>query len=93
MKQFVKTLKIYSCLQISEGCHSAAGSALFLSAQGKTRSNGMKLKGRRHKLDIRKNFLTVRLINEWNRLPWEVVSFPSMEVFKQRLDKYLSGMI
>ncbi|KAG9478406.1 hypothetical protein GDO78_013429 [Eleutherodactylus coqui] len=35
-----------------KGCHSAEGSALFSSAQGKTRSNGMKLKGRRHRLDI-----------------------------------------
>ncbi|CAJ0959506.1 unnamed protein product [Ranitomeya imitator] len=57
-----------------KGCHIVEGSSLFSFAQGKTRSNGMKLNGRRHRLDIRRNFLTVRMINEWNRLPREVLA-------------------
>ncbi|CAJ0921508.1 unnamed protein product [Ranitomeya imitator] len=39
---------------------------------GKTRSNGMKLNGRRNRLDIRKNILIVKVINEWNMRPREV---------------------
>uniref|UniRef100_A0A8D0DXF8 Reverse transcriptase domain-containing protein n=1 Tax=Salvator merianae TaxID=96440 RepID=A0A8D0DXF8_SALMN len=76
-----------------KGCHSAEGSDLFSLAQGRTRSNGMKLQGKRFRLDVRKNFMTVRTINQWNRLPQEVVSSPSMEVFKRRLDGHLSGMV
>ena len=77
-----------------KGCHSAEGLALFsLAQEGRTRSNGMKLQGSRYRLDIRKNFLTVRAISEWNKLPKEVVSSPSLEVFKRRLDGHLSGVV
>ncbi|CAJ0941399.1 unnamed protein product [Ranitomeya imitator] len=41
-----------------KGCHIVEGSSLFSFAQGKTRSNGIKL--------------NVRVINEWSRLPREV---------------------
>lgn len=75
------------------GCHRAEGSELFSLAHGRTRNNGLKLQGSRFRLDIRKNFLTVRVINRWNSLPREVVSSPSLEVFKQKLDSHLSGMV
>lgn len=76
-----------------KGCHKAEGSALFSLSQGRTRNNGVKLQGKRFSLDVRKKFLTVRVINQWNRLPREVVGSPSMEVFKQRLDSHLSEMV
>uniref|UniRef100_A0A803TUP8 Uncharacterized protein n=1 Tax=Anolis carolinensis TaxID=28377 RepID=A0A803TUP8_ANOCA len=41
---------------------------------------------RRFHLNIRKNFLTVRAVRQWNTLPWSVVEAPSLEAFKQRLD-------
>ncbi|CAJ0964370.1 unnamed protein product [Ranitomeya imitator] len=62
------------------GCHSVEGSSLFSFAHGNTRSNGMKLKGRRYRLDIRKNFLTVRVTKEWNRLPRGVRRFLCMVI-------------
>jgi len=44
-------------------------------------------------LDIRKNFLPVRVVKHGNKLPREVVESPSLKIFKSRLDRHLSGMV
>ncbi|KFW71663.1 hypothetical protein AS28_14084, partial [Pygoscelis adeliae] len=55
--------------------------------------NGFKLKGGRFRLDIRKKFVTLRVVKHWHRLPREVVDAPSLETFKARLDGALSNLI
>uniref|UniRef100_A0A670J9Y2 Reverse transcriptase domain-containing protein n=1 Tax=Podarcis muralis TaxID=64176 RepID=A0A670J9Y2_PODMU len=77
-----------------KGCHIEEGERLFSAAPEKrTRSNGSKLQERRFHLNIRKNFLTVRAVRQWNLLPRSVVESPSLEVFKQRLDNHMSEVL
>jgi len=53
----------------------------------RTKGNGFKLREGRFRLDIRKKFLTVRVVKRWHRLPREVVDAPSLETLKARLDR------
>ncbi|KFO71179.1 hypothetical protein N303_14758, partial [Cuculus canorus] len=55
--------------------------------------SGYKLERGRFRLDIRKNFFTIRVVRHWNRLPREAVDAPSLEVFKARLDGALGSLI
>ena len=41
---------------------------------------------------MQKNF-TVRVMEQWNRLPREDVESPSMEIFKTHLDAYLCDLL
>ncbi|KFO80840.1 hypothetical protein N303_11300, partial [Cuculus canorus] len=80
--------------QYLKGAYRKAGEGLFVKACGdRTRGNGYKLKRGRFRLDIRKNFSTMRAVRHWNRLPRKVVPVPSLEVFKARLDGALGSLI
>jgi len=59
----------------------------------KTRGDGFKLRQGRLRLDIRRKFLTQRVVMQCNRLPKEVVDAPSLEAFKVRLDVALGSLV
>ncbi|KFP92365.1 hypothetical protein N311_11950, partial [Apaloderma vittatum] len=45
------------------------------------------------RLDIRKQFFTMRVVRHWNRMPREAVGASSLEVFKIRSDEVLSNLV
>ncbi|KFV04783.1 hypothetical protein N340_12996, partial [Tauraco erythrolophus] len=55
--------------------------------------NDIKLNESRFRLSVRKKFLTMRVVNHWNRMPTEAVEAPSLETFKIRLDRAPSNLI
>jgi len=63
--------------QYLKGAYKKAGEGLFTRAcRDKTRVNGFKLKEGSFRLDVRKEFFTLRVVRHWNKLPRAAVDAP-----------------
>ena len=56
-----------------------------------TRGHPLKLFKRRPRLNLRPNNFSLRVVDKWNALPVNVVLAPSVDSFKNRLDKHWHG--
>ena len=54
----------------------------------RTRGHSLKLQKPRARRNVRLNCFGHRVVNDWNQLPEEVVSAPSLNTFKNRLDRH-----
>ena len=65
---------------------------LTQSDNNRTRESVYKLEEGRFRLDVRKKFLTQKMVWHWHRLPREAMDAPSLDVFKSRLDGALGSL-
>ena len=80
---------LIEAFKIIHGHENVDRNIFFEMADSNTRSNTCKLKKRECIRTVtRANSFGVRVVNDWNDLPVEVVTAPSVSVFKQRLDKH-----
>ena len=77
-------LEVYRMVRGSANAPNAT--LLNPCAASTTRGHEFKLQKPRARLDLRKYGFSHRVVGPWNRLPYEVVNAPSLEVFKKRLD-------
>ena len=53
-----------------------------------TRGHSQKLFRKRSRLELRASSFSQRIVHDWNSLPESVVSAPTLNAFKSRLDRF-----
>jgi len=84
---------IYAYKYLKDRCQEDGAKVFSVLPSNRTRSNGHKLKHRKFRLNMRKNFFPLRVTEPWNRMPREAVDSPSLEIFKTSLDEVLCSLL
>jgi len=84
-------INAYKYLQ--SGCQEEGAKLFSVVPSDRTRGSGHKLKQRKFRLNMRKNFFPLRVTEPWPRLPREAVQSPSLEMFKPRLATVLCSLL
>ena len=73
--------------KILKGFLDTDSSLIFDIAQSNTRGHVLKLFKKRCSSNLRKMFFSQRIINDWNKLPGEVVNCSTVIEFEKKYDK------
>ena len=79
--------------KILKGIDNIKSDKIFTLNENQTRNNGLKLSGNRFNLEVGRNNFANRVVNEWNKLPAQIVQCSSVRSFKIHLDKHLTKML
>ena len=74
------------------GHYDCAKPSLPISEVTQTRGHSLKLETNFSRLNVRKSFFSQRIVSLWNSLPEEVVTAPSINSFKARLDRHWESL-
>jgi len=66
-----------------------AGELFPLTRETRTRGHSLKIRGSRFRTELRRNFFTQTVVNLWNSLPSEAVEATLLNVFKEKIDRFL----
>ena len=78
------------CYKYTHGQYLVNQDLLPRDIDGVTRGHNLKLKKRFCNTTVRHSFFSFRVVDTWNKLPPKVVNAPTLNSFKNRLDKLWS---
>jgi hypothetical protein len=79
--------------KFTHGLYQVNPSPLHLDTNNVTRGHSYKLKKSRSSKAVRQKFFSQRIVNSWNSLPEPVVDSPTVNTFKNRLDKHWADKV
>ena len=78
-------IEVYKLLT---GKYSTNEGLLKINRNSRTRGHHLKLEKQRFRLQIRRHSFPIRVVNPWNSLPKHIVLAPTVNTFKNRMDRY-----